>query len=254
MPTRQDPSSQPLLKIMGIRVYTNEKSLTQHVCVFDVDETLVHTYLGDDNEEHPIQLAEKLGIYNNSKYMDIRNRAIRIGFDDPRVPRGSGSTYDCWGIMRPHLKKHLKFAFRYFRKVIIWSAGLKEYVNKITSFINNDNRKFDLVYHRWYCDVVDGVHVKPLAKMINKHPEIGPIEHMFIIDDREDIAVYNMDNLILIPTYSPKISVKNREAIEKSIRELRKDDDAFEKLETWLMQPHVMKAKDVRTLDKSGIF
>lgn len=233
----------PLLKIMNISVYRNKKSLTKHVCVFDLDETLVHTYLTENNQSS-IQIAEDLGIYSNSKYMDIRNRAIRLRFDDPRTPRGSGSEYDCWGITRPHLFRHLKFAFTYFRKVVIWSAGLKEYVNKIAHFINRDNRKFDLIYHRWYCDVVDGVHVKPLSKMIDQHPEVGPIEHMFIIDDREDIAIYNMDNLILIPAYSPAATIKD----------LRKDDNALLRLEEWFMQPNVMKSKDVRTLDKSGIF
>jgi len=236
-------------------VYSNEKSLTQHVCVFDVDETLVHTYFAED-ERASLKIAEDLGIYTTPKLMDIRNRSIRIKFDDPRVPRGSGNDYDCWGIMRPHLKKHLTFAFRYFRKVVIWSAGLKEYVNRVTSYINNDNRKFDLVYHRWYCDLIDGVHTKPLAKMIEKHPELGPIEHMFIVDDREDIALYNMDNLILIPAYSPEISMKKDGTIniDKTVKALREEDDAFERLESWLMQPKVLKARDVRTLDKSGIF
>lgn len=227
-----------------MNIYHNSKSLTEHVCVFDVDETMVHTLCLNNNTEGVMKVAEDLGIYTNPKYQDLRARSIRLELDDPVTPRGTGARHGCWGITRPHLQRHLKFAFRYFRKVIIWSAGLREYVQRIVRYVNRDNRKFDLIYHRANCKLLNGVYVKPLDKMIAEHPEVGPIEHMFIVDDREDIAIYNMDNLILIPVYTPELTIES----------MREDDDAFLRLEKWLMQPHVMKSTDVRTLDKRGIF
>lgn len=227
---------------------TNEKSLTDFVICLDLDETLIRTLSILNDEEAALKVGENLGIYTNPELLDIRLRSFRLTLDDPVTPKGTGVQHGCWGITRPHLKEFLTFCFTYFRKVCIWSAGVETYVNDIAKFISRDLRKFDIIFSRSECQIVKmpegDEYTKPLSFMISRHPEVGPIEKMFVIDDRKVTFMHNPECGIEIPLYKPA----------PDINQLRTEDDHLLRLKYWFLQPEVMKCKDIRKLDKTKIF
>ncbi len=223
-------------------------SITNHSIVFDLDETLVHTFpnsVGED-EKKVLALSRDLGIYTDPNLLDIRDRSYRVPLDDPTKTRGTGEKFACWGITRPHFEEFMVFAFSYFKTVNIWSAGARSYVEETTSFL--ERRKlpgeFKVVYTRDQCVKQNGNHYKPLEKMLQEHPEIGTLNNTFIVDDRADTFSYNPQNGILIPVYRP----------EATVNSLRTDDDNLLRLKYWLLNPKVKAATDIRELNKSSIF
>jgi hypothetical protein len=73
------------------------------------------------------------------------------------------------------------------------------------------------------------------------------LKNTIILDDRDDIAKDNIDNLLHIPPFEPEIA-------EESL--LATADTALEELTLWLIRPHVIEAfsTDVRKISKEGIF
>lgn len=85
-------------------------ALSSHYLVLDLDETLVHTF---DNFESFYKIKESLS-------PQLKRRLYSFRLD--------GEFY--WGIKRPYLDEFLKFSNNYFTKVGVWSAGVKENVEK----------------------------------------------------------------------------------------------------------------------------
>lgn len=222
------------------------KSLTEHSIVLDLDETLVRTLSVNESEEAAYKIADTMGIYTNIKYIDIRMRSFRLILDDPVTPKGAGRSHGCWGITRPHLKEFLTFCFAYFKTVNVWSAGVDDYVRKIAKTIPGVSGKFNVVYTRNDCEVLpeNKEFYKPLSKMIKNDPIVGPLEHLFVLDDREMTFSSNPGNGIVIPIYKPSPTESS----------LRMDDDHLMRLKYWLLQPEVMNCEDITKLDKRGIF
>lgn len=215
-------------------------SLTNKVLVLDLDETLVHSIFMQGSEKEGLKVAEKIGIYTKPEYKDIVSRSYRIKIHDPMTPKGTGVVYGCWGVLRPHVYDFLLFAFRYFKSVIIWSAGVTEYVDEICTLLSRDIRPFDLIYTREDCIAYGDVYVKPLSKLT----EFGDLSNMYIVDDKKEGCIDNPDNAIIIPPYVPKATPGS----------IRTDDDALLRLIRWFERDDVMNAKDVRILDKTKIF
>lgn len=218
---------------------TNHNSLTDKNIVFDIDETLVHTF--DDYDK-----LKQLRIFTDAKNMKLRNRVYKLGLDDMFDKRGSGNQTLMWGITRPNLDEFLKYCFKYFRNVAVWSAGQGPYVRAVVKDIFKGIGTPTLVYVWDDCenDEDAGIYEKPLRKMYKEVDTMNPT-NTFILDDRTtSFSGCNPDNGILIPAYKP---------IEK-VESLHKDDNAFEKLVNWLNKPEVIRSTDVRKLDKTNIF
>lgn len=213
---------------------------TNFTIVLDMDETLLSCILVEKSDETPLEKVKDF--YSKNDLYDIRIRSFRVPFYDPVEGVGSGVKYDCWGITRPHLHQFLKFAFRYFRKVVVWSAGRFTYVRRLTREITKDIHGFDLVWT--YDNCTKGGLGKPLDKLISEHPEIGDISKIFIVDDKLSSIRDNKENGIIIPPYNPKMEIED----------LRKDDQALIQLMEWFKTPEVMKSKDIRLLNKEKIF
>lgn len=220
-------------------------SLTNKVIVLDLDETLVHSITIKGSEDQGLKAAERIGIYRDPQYRDIMNRSYRLKLNDPTTPKGTGVIYGCWGVTRPHALDFLRFCFRYFREVIIWSAGVTEYVDEICRLLSRDIRPFKYLYTRDDCVIDDeGICTKPLSKLLKDHPELGTLDNIYIVDDKMNGCLDNPDNAIIIPPYQPKATPSS----------IRTDDDALVRLQAWFEKEEVMKAADVRMLDKSNIF
>lgn len=213
---------------------------TEFTIVLDMDETLLSAIFVEKSSETPLEKVKD--IYSKNDLYDIRIRSFRVPFYDPIEEVGSGIKYDCWGITRPNLHKFLKFAFRYFKKVVVWSAGRFAYVKRLTREITKDTHQFDLIWT--YNDCTKGGLGKPLNKLISEHPELGDISKIFIVDDKASSIADNKENGIIIPPYNPGMEITN----------LRKDDQALIKLMEWFKTPEVRNATDIRKLNKKNIF
>ena len=219
------------------------KTITDHILILDIDETLVHT---SDDEKAWINM----NIYRDSKSIDIRDRMYTLNID---TTRSNGPSKFMWGSKRPHLNKFLNFCFLYFKAVVVWSAGVYEYVHLITEDIFKDTQEPHVILTRSNC-VGNINHLeKPFWKMIHDTPDLTEyinydlnkgFKNVFIIDDRLSSFAQNPKNGINIPLYDPK----------DSVNDIRKDDVCLLQLMNWFSQPDVINSDDVRTLDKSKIF
>lgn len=213
------------------------KPITKHGIIFDLDETLVHSFENAYND------LKELQILTNPKFADLRSRVYSFTVEEMGEQRGSGDDIQIWGITRPHLKKFLNFCFSYFSFVAVWSAGMKKYVENITSFIFRDIHPPKVVFSAPDCEKnPDESTLKPIEKMLSRFNI--PLSSVFILDDKVYTANRNPDNLINIPEYNPSPTISS----------LRQDDETLLKLIFWFLQPNVINSNDVRTLDKRYIF
>lgn len=210
-------------------------SITDKCIVLDLDQTLIAT------QDDMISL-KKSGILSDPKLMSLRSRMYHIVIDDLNKP-GEGSRFECWGITRPHISEFLIFCFSYFKIVAVWSAGTRSYVEAIVEHIFRDIRKPHIIFTR--DDIMKGVE-KPLVNMINScdlMKQYMSLDNTLALDDNSSTYIHNPDNALLIPAYEPT-----------SADAMGRDDPTLLQLKYWLLQPEVVNCKDVRTLNKDGIY
>jgi hypothetical protein len=223
--------------------YPSYESLTDKCIYLDLDQTLISTA----EEKHGLDRLYKLKILSDPSLMHIRNRIYHVVVEDLEQP-GYGSKYEMWGITRPHLHKFLTFCFSYFRLVIVYSAGKRQYVESIVDHIFKDLPYPHLVLS--YDDIkkTGKTIIKPLTVVMEANSltkEFVKPTNTLGLDDLPSTYSENEGNGILIPAYEPD---------ELSKESLAENDNCLLKLENWLMSPEVIDCKDVRLLDKSKIF
>lgn len=222
------------------------KAITDKCIVLDLDHTLISTQDDDD-----LSVSKKMDIMNNKELIPLRLRSYTLKIEeydkDSETP-GDGYRYDMWGITRPHIEDFLIFCFSYFRLVIVWSAGIPEYVEKIVDRIFGRIRPPHIVFTRDDCVVYeDGTIIKPLKQIIELNPltkkEVS-LSNTLALDDTSSTFSFNEKNGVLIPAYKPVSDVKA----------FLRDDPALLQFKAWLLTSEVKNSVDVRNLDKSKIF
>ena len=217
----------------------NPQPVTNRCIVLDLDETLVHTQSDPD-----VKLFYE--IFKDPKLYHLRERCYKITMEDVIHKKGTGNKTEMWGICRPNLKEFLTFCFDYFKLVIVWSAGRKNYVHRIVDHIFRDLHRPHLIFT--YDDLEklpDNTFIKPLAKIWNRSPYNNYMseKNSFIIDDRKSVFWEpNKHNGIQIPPYRPPFTLDG----------IGEDDTELLKLKSWLQT--TKNVEDVRSLDKSKIF
>jgi len=199
--------------------------------ILDIDECLIHVF---EISKFP-QVAETVKEMCAKNPM-LRRRKFNMILDDGE---------EFIAIKRPHLDKFLNFIFRYFEHVIIWSAGRKDYVQKVVEhLLKYDHQYPDLVFSRDEATYVDNKdYHKPISTIQLKHPELVDYKNTLFVDDKEDNFRNFPRNGIAIPRFD---SDEDNPYDEK--------DDMLMRLVDWLMSPSVISSKDVRNLKKENIF
>ena len=220
-------------------------TITNKCIILDLDQTLVST---SDNEDG--ELFHTFGLNDYAKYRHILTRCYYLFLEDHKCP-GIGSSYPIWGIKRPNLDEFLTFCFKYFKLVIVWSAGQRCYVDLIIKNIFKNHPKPHLSFAYDFVDHVNGSPIKSIPKLIRHVKEEYPqyanyitLENTFEVDDIHTNFTENPCNGILIPEYDPK----------RTIAGLEKNDTALQNIMDWLSTDEVKHAKDVRKLNKTNIF
>lgn len=203
--------------------------------VLDLDETLVHSWEDPEflNEFQIYTDPEKFRFFHPSDDVHI---AYSMELPSSLV----------WGIHRPHLNRFLNTISKHYN-VIVWSAGIRPYVNEIVKniFLDAGVRPPALVWAREQCRNYKGLYHKPIAdltkgKLFTIH--VDPSQTM-IIDDRLHTFMLNPQNGVLIPPFDPGQDPTWEELIDRS-------DDTLLHLEKWLLSPEVLHSEDVRVLNK----
>lgn len=210
--------------------------------VLDIDATLVHTH-GD------VEDFSELKIYSNDDALKYRRKVYTMKLVDVSTPNGVGEITMLSGIYRPYLRNFLDFCRNYFDNIIIWSAGQKKYVEKMTEimFPFEDFQPL-MVYTYDDCLVGrDDYLKKPLKKLYNDKRLKGKLneKNTFVLDDRDDTFSLNPNNGIQIPEFESDMSVDDITG---------HPDDNFLKLMSWFHSKEVRESEDVRKLKKDKIF
>jgi hypothetical protein len=205
--------------------------VTDKVIFLDIDQTLLCT------TSLPISWYVD-NIREKPENYHIQTRCYVVS-----IPHG-GKTEYMWGTFRPYYKEFLMFCFWYFKYVIIWSAGSKEYVYAMCDRLFKDLPAPDMILSREHCDSLDGDSLKSLPRLIQhlKRDDIT-LKNSVFIDDLTHNFRHNPDNGITIPEYRP-------ERPDVCVR-----DSCLSDLCVWFSQPHVAHCDDIRNLsDKNTIF
>lgn len=162
-----------------------EKLLPKEVMnlVLDLDETLLHSI-------HPRNITTG-----------------KLPPADATFTLSNGEVYATYG--RPGLSVFFDFAYRRFRRIIVWTAADTEYARRIVNLViipAAGGRKPDLVWTRADCEQnKEGYYYKPLDKLF--HSKFGlesglTFSNTFIIEDRCMSAYENLANLVLVPKFN----------------------------------------------------
>lgn len=213
------------------KTFTNVNALSKHYIILDLDETLVHSFESTDGDAYDANYIKTLRPEIRERVYAIPERDMGGDPEDGRIM--------VWGVFRPDLRQFISFCCSYFRKVIIWSAGSKEYVHAIVKLFTKDiNMKITILTKDdcYKSKTDDGFYSKPI-KSIERELGIN-LENTFVCDDRDTAFHYNMDNGIEIPAYKP--DPKN----------LDEEDRCLSNLQKWFMRRDVVNAPNVCYLDK----
>lgn len=205
--------------------------------VLDLDETLVHSETIRTQDWTPLSKELVLTPDQHERFYDL----------------DLGDDYRVIGFERPYCQEFLTYCLRYFDPVIIWSAGSRDYVELMISHIfQNQVRSPHTIFAWENCDVTIDKEGnknarKPLQFIYNRFPKCNEKNTLFI-DDREDYAEKDLLNWICIPPYEiPDIT--ELDGIRK-VPKWKDNDDILERIMTWCSNSGVLKAKDVRTVNK----
>lgn len=212
--------------------------------VLDLDETLIHS-------QEEINSLINLGLLSKPEFLEVRQRLYVLKFPN--------SKENMWGITRPYSEDFLAFCFSYFKRVIVWSAGTRDYVDLVVKHLfANVGRQPDLVYSRQECimtkDKKLGITTcKPLTKLMEQEKwlDLTP-ENTLFLDDNQQTFSKNVENAIHIPRYL--ITNKGKSGAGKGRVSVFVEDNRLKELMDWLMKPETYKTKDIRIVDKTGIF
>ncbi|KAJ3029214.1 hypothetical protein HDV00_009697 [Rhizophlyctis rosea] len=131
---------------------------------------------------------------------------------DTRLPKGNH--HNKWqGWARPDLGSFKNYAFANFT-VALWTSAMPETADEIAKWLFSDAERDRLlfIWSRAECSTVNGnVRAKDLRKIWRDFKPYGP-ENTILLDDTRDKAFYTPANLLLIPTFQPRVF--NEELIE----------------------------------------
>ena len=236
-------------------------SKTNKVAVLDIDETMVHSFF----ETQEVAAVDQTGIWTRHDYSDVRRIAERANIQNAGPP-GEGRIDSIVVVFRPGLQSFLARLTRYTSMIIIWSAGRPKYVHRAKSLIFRDLPEPQMLLTSEQCKThpVTKRTYKPLEYLFERYPGVICPENTLIIDNSPDNIGPNHENGILIPDYLPIPALEWDEknprpthrdgGVEHSRPTITEDDDRLSRLMDWLETPEVMRADDVRKLDKSRIF
>jgi len=226
----------------------SNKHLGPKTLILDLDETLVHswtnpTFVGE------YKIYSNPEIYRLFHPLGSHQITYSMHFD-------INGDVTIWGLYRPNVFKFLSFVGEYFENIIVWSAGIKPYVESIVRqlFLESGLSLPKIVWSRDKCSNYQGYHHKPISTltydMSSRHYESVKIDpkSTVIIDDKQYTFMENPYNGILIPPYHPGKDRPN--GIPTLDDLLDRTDNSLLKLIDFFERSDVKNTTDIRMINK----
>lgn len=210
------------------------ETLTDKTIILDLDNCLLVSFFECDSEINSEEAIQKILLDHKSQH--LRNRIYKSKVDGEKL---------C-GVKREGLDAFLSFCFKYFRYVIVWSAGDSEYVNQMVETVFRGHHRPDYVLSRDHLvNVTEEDYHKPIEVVEKLYPGIASLNKTVFLDDKEDNFRNNPGNGFTIPQC--RIYEKNKSITVKS-------DTALKCFMNWLKREDVVKCTDITKLNKKSVF
>lgn len=203
--------------------------LENKIIILDIDHCLLHARIDEKFiRSKRIMRPNKIKDRSNSIIISLalsRNRGEEVFYSEKR----------------PHLDAFLSFISTHCRAVIVWSAGVKNYVYRNTDMMFRGHKQPNVVLTRDHVQNEDEEGLdyhKPISVIREFYPQYYDPEHIIFLDDKEDNFRNNTSNGFTIPAFNAG----------------DKDDMCLYNFIQWLKRPEVANCRDVRMLDKSDAF
>jgi hypothetical protein len=108
-----------------------------------------------------------------------------------------------YALKRPNLDIFLRYIFKKFQTVSIWTAATHDYAVQIIRGIMTPIQQSRLAFVKTRGDlkiIQDGSYTKPLHHVYNNHTLIKK-HNTLMIDDRRSVMVENLGNAIIVPAW-----------------------------------------------------
>lgn len=202
--------------------------------ILDMDETLLHTFSHLDSDDI-------VDLINARE--EITDRVYTCHVPDLDMRPGSGINRLVTGIVRPGFEDFMRFCYENFTKVIIWSAGTNNYVNRVIEEACAEVGLPDLILTRENCVRTLNGYEKPIAVLQDTFPKLGvSLRTTLIVDDRETSFISNLDNGVLITPFLPEPGENEKMLAFRY-------DDVLMHLQEWL-EREILPCSDVRDVEK----
>jgi TFIIF-interacting CTD phosphatase-like protein len=104
---------------------------------------------------------------------------------------------------RPHLDSFLRYIFKKFKSVSVWTAATHNYATQVIRHIMTPEQIQRLAFVKTRGDLKvfsNGSYSKPLHHVFKKHDFIQK-NNTIMIDDRRSVMVENLGNAIIVPPW-----------------------------------------------------
>ena len=173
---------------------------TRKTLILDLDDTLVHTML-------PRKSYLKQGVNKTEIHTAV--------FKDSE----SGRKQVIKIIIRPFANEFLKAVSKEF-EVVLFTAGAKEYADRVLDILDPSGVFFDYRFYREKCVRKDGEFIKDLRIFRNRS-----IKDVVIVDNTLAAFMNQIDNGVPIPSFLGDAKDKQLKGIKKFIMGLRTAED-----------------------------
>jgi len=232
----------------------HQDSAIPKTLILDLDETLVHSWENPSFLDR-YRIYEDPQIYRRFHPTGSHQIAYSMFLEMP-----NGKTNRIWGLHRPHLYEFLSFASQYFDNILVWSAGIRPYVDEIAKqiFLESGLKSPKLVWARDNCSNYQGFYHKPISEVVDELASrpyttfrVDP-RWTLVVDDKSHTFMQNPQNGVLITPYFPGNDRSDRVPTMDDL--LDRSDTALLQLKNWLQLPEIQSAQDIRTVNKTRIF
>lgn len=205
----------------------NRRQAPRPAIIFDLDQTLVMTLGGDDEDAPPKPKALS---------PDHRNRIYDISDMD-----------GMWGWVRPGGKELAKYCHDHHEPTLVWTAGADDYGPRIVSIVFGENAPKQ-VFTRKACreDPKGGKTLqKPILSLCSTPGKKGldPSNLLMIDDNVNAFSEECLRNVILVPAYVPSSDTTRPDP-----------DNVLPRLMDWLIKMSYSGPEDVREWSCVNLF
>lgn len=157
--------------------------------VFDLDKTLIYTFTSSTKEMY------RSGILEDPRFFAAASRIYYFDLPNNPAKHPENGTLDSvssmWGSMRPGARDFLRFCFKRFKRVIVFTAGTAEYAVAISKVLFQGIGKPYMIWSRGHCIQVGERAVEVDKRLV----DLEYYSSRTIQDDSEEMEYMNAKDL-----------------------------------------------------------